>query len=142
MASPAGGAADTAATGALTFVDNAVDQATDTIRLKATFPNRDRRLWAGAFVDVILRLSVNQNAVVVPNAAVQVSQEGQYVYVVKADETVEMRPIRVAWTTGDDVVVENGVTAGETVVTDGQLRLTPGSRISVKPADQQARTTP
>lgn len=129
-------------TGTVSFVDNAVDAATDTIRLKATFPNRDRKFWAGAFVDVTLQLSVDPRAIVVPNAAVQAGQQGQFVYVVKADHTVEVRPVKVAWIEGNDTVVQSGVQAGETVVTDGQLRLTPGARISVKPAgEQQPRTT-
>jgi len=128
------GSAEAALTGTLDFVDNAVDPATDTIRLKASFANHDRRLWPGAFVDVTLQLSVDPKAVVVPTASVQSNQQGQYVYVVKADETVEMRTVELAWTAGDDVVVRAGLAPGETVVTDGQLRLTPGARVSIKPA--------
>ncbi len=128
------GSAEAALTGTLDFVDNAVDPATDTIRLKASFANADRRLWPGAFVDVTLQLSVDPKAVVVPTASVQSNQQGQYVYVVKADETVEMRTVELAWTAGDDVVVRAGLSPGETVVTDGQLRLTPGARVSIKPA--------
>jgi multidrug efflux system membrane fusion protein len=126
--------------GSVTFVDNAVDSTSDSVRLKATFPNRDRRLWAGAFVDVTLQLSVDPRAIVVPNAAVQASQQGQYVYVVTSDSTVEIRPIKVAWIDGDAVVVETGVQPGETVVVDGQLRLTPGAKVSVKPASEQPRS--
>ena len=137
---PAGNATG-AATGAVSFVDNAVDQATDTIRIKATFPNKTRQLWAGAFVDVTLQLSVDPNAIVVPNAAVQASQQGQFVYVVKADQTVEARPVKVAWVSGDDSVIASGLAAGETIVTDGQLRLTPGARVSIKQADNQPRTS-
>lgn len=133
LAAPAG-SAEAATTGALSFVDNAVDPATDTIRLKASFDNRDRRLWPGAFVDVTLQLSIEPQAVVVPNASVQASQQGQYVYVVKADDTVELRPVTVAWTAGDEVVIRSGLTPGETVVTDGQLRLTPGARVTARPA--------
>ena len=124
-ASPAG-ASDSSSTGTVTFIDNAVDQATDTIRLKATFPNNDRRLWPGAFVDVTLQLSVDQQAKVIPAKAVQPSQQGEFVFVVKGDQTVEARQVKVAWIDGDEAVIETGVTAGETVVTDGQLRLTPG----------------
>jgi multidrug efflux system membrane fusion protein len=131
-AAPAGEAGATSM-GRVTFIDNAVDLTTDTIRLKATFDNGDRRLWPGAFVDVTLRLATEQRAVVVPSAAVQPSQQGQFVYVVTAGETAEARPIKIAWTEGDVVVVESGVTPGETVVTDGQLRLTPGARVSVAP---------
>ena len=123
-----------ASTGTVTFIDNAVDQATDTVRVKATFTNRDRRLWPGAFVDVTLQLSVNPKAIVVPTSAVQPSQQGQMVYVVKADQTVEARQVKVAWTDGDNIVIDTGLQAGETVVVDGQLRLTPGARVSVKPA--------
>lgn len=133
LAAPAG-SAEAVASGTLSFVDNAVDPATDTIRLKAAFDNRDRRLWPGAFVDVTLQLSIDPKAIVVPNASVQASQQGQYVYVVKADDTVELRPVAVAWTTGDDVVIRSGLAPGETVVTDGQLRLTPGARVAAKPA--------
>ena len=86
-----------------------------------------------------LQLSVEPQAIVVPTAAVQPSQQGQFVYVVKADQTVEARPVTVAWTDGDDVVIASGLKAGETVVTDGQLRLTPGARVSVKPAAARAK---
>jgi multidrug efflux system membrane fusion protein len=132
-AAPAG-ASDYSATGTVTFVDNAIDSATDTIRLKATFPNRDRRLWPGAFVDVTVEQSVNPNALVVPNAAVQASQSGQMVYVVTADSTVEARTVTVGWTEGDESVIASGLQAGETVVTDGQLRLTPGAKVTAQPA--------
>ena len=135
------GSADAAVTGTVSFVDNAVDQATDSVRVKAVFPNRDRRLWAGAFVDVNLQLAIEPRAVVVPNASVQASQQGQFVYVVKADSTVEARPVKVGWIDRDEAVVESGVKAGEIVVTDGQLRLTPGAKVSAKPAEGQSRTT-
>jgi len=135
-ASPAG-AADGASTGTVTFIDNSVDPATDTIRLKATFPNTDRRLWPGAFVDVTLQLSVDQHAKVIPAKAVQPSQQGEFVFVVRPDQTVETRPVKVAWTEGDEAVIETGLNAGETVVTDGQLRLTPGARITVKADDKR-----
>jgi multidrug efflux system membrane fusion protein len=127
--------------GTVSFVDNVVDQSTDSVRLKAVFPNRDRRLWAGAFVDVTLQLAVEPRALVLPNASVQASQQGQFVYVVKGDSTVEARPVKIGWIDRDEAVVESGVTAGETVVTDGQLRLTPGARVSAKPAEGQPRTT-
>jgi multidrug efflux system membrane fusion protein len=134
-ASPAG-AADSTSSGTVTFVDNAVDPSTDTIRLKATFPNSDRRLWPGAFVDVTLQLSVDPRAIVLPSKAVQPSQQGEFVFVVRADQTVEARQVKVAWTDGDESVIEAGVKAGETVVTDGQLRLTPGARVTIK-ADEK-----
>jgi multidrug efflux system membrane fusion protein len=130
-----------ASTGTVSFVDNAVDAASDTIRLKATFPNRDRQLWPGAFVNVTLELSVDPHAIVVPNAAVQPSQQGQFIFVVKPDQTVESRPVAVAWTDGDSTVIQHGIQAGETVVTDGQLRLTPGARVSIK-APAQPKVEP
>jgi multidrug efflux system membrane fusion protein len=124
------GDAKSSVVGEVNFVDNTVDPSTDTIRLKATFPNRDQRLWPGAFVEVTLNLSTRPAAVVVPTAAIQASQQGQMVYVVKAGNTAEARPVVVAWTEGNEAVIDRGLTAGETVVTDGQLRLTPGARVS------------
>lgn len=122
------------ATGRITFVDNQVDQTTGTIRIKATFPNANRRLWPGQFVNVRVRLTTDPRALVVPSVAVQAGPEGQYVYVVKGDRTVEMRPVEVARTAGTETILKQGVRPGETVVTDGQLRLVPGSRITVKDA--------
>jgi len=130
------GSADRASTGRVTFIDNAVDPATDTIRLKATFANDTRRLWPGAFVDVSLRLAVEAHALVVPSAAVQPSQQGTFVYIVKADQTVESRPVKVLRIEGPETVLDGGVQAGEMVVTDGHLRLTPGARIIMKRADE------
>jgi multidrug efflux system membrane fusion protein len=120
------------AVGRITFVDNQVDQTTGTIRIKATFPNTNRRLWPGQFVNVTVRLATDSNATVVPAVAVQAGPEGQYVYVVKSDQTVELRPVTVARTAGRETVLRSGVKPGEIVVTDGQLRLVPGSRITVK----------
>jgi multidrug efflux system membrane fusion protein len=118
--------------GRITFVDNQVDQTTGTIRIKATFPNANRSLWPGQFVNVNIRLSTDPNAIVVPTVAVQAGPEGQFVYVVKNDQTVEMRKVTVARTAGTSTVLREGVKPGETIVTDGHLRLVPGSRISVK----------
>lgn len=118
--------------GRVTFIDNAVDKASDTIRLKAEFPNRDRQLWPGAFVDITLRLAVEPRAIVIPSAAVLPGQQGSYVYVVTPQGTAESRPITVSWTEGRETVVQAGVKAGETVVVDGQLRLTPGARVNTK----------
>jgi multidrug efflux system membrane fusion protein len=120
------------ATGSITFVDNQVDQTTGTIRIKATFPNSNRRLWPGQFVNVRVRLTSDPRALVVPSVAVQAGPEGQYVYVVKNDQTVEMRPVVVARTAGAETVLKEGVKPGESIVTDGQLRLVPGSRITIK----------
>ena len=125
------------ATGHITFIDNTVDQTTGTIRIKATFPNGERRLWPGQFVNVSIRLAQDANALVVPSLAVQAGPEGQYVFVVKNDQTVEMRPVTVARTAGRDTVLKEGVRAGETVVLDGQLRLVPGSKVTVKGATPQ-----
>ncbi len=122
------------ALGRITFVDNQVDQTTGTIRIKATFPNSNRRLWPGQFVNVRVRLATDARALVVPSVAVQAGPEGQYVYVVNDGNTVEMRAVEVARTAGQQTVLKQGVKPGETVVTDGQLRLVPGSRITVKGA--------
>ncbi|HEX9160212.1 MAG TPA: efflux RND transporter periplasmic adaptor subunit [Thermoanaerobaculia bacterium] len=118
--------------GKLTFVDNAVDPTTGTITLKASFPNEDRVLWPGQYVNVAVTLSARPNAVVVPAQALQNSQRGQYVYVVKSDNGVEMRPVAVAQQVDQQVIIDRGVNAGETVVTDGQLRLTPKSKVAIK----------
>jgi len=118
--------------GALTFVDNSVDVTTGTIKLKGTFPNTDHKLWPGQFVRVILRLTTEKNAVVVPNEAIQTGQTGPFVYVVKDDKTVESRPVVTGSRVDQDMVVSEGLATGETVVTEGQLRLAPGSKVSVK----------
>jgi multidrug efflux system membrane fusion protein len=118
--------------GRITFVDNAVDQTTGTIRIKGTFGNEDRRLWPGQFVNVQVTLTTDPTAIVVPSTAVQTGQQGDYVFVVKGDQTVELRTLTVARSAGDETVIKAGVTPGEIVVTDGQLRLVPGSKISVK----------
>jgi multidrug efflux system membrane fusion protein len=115
--------------GKLTFIDNTVDTATDTIKLKATFPNKDSRLWPGQFTRVSLRLTTLQQATVVPSQAVQVGQEGQFVFVVKPDSTVEQRPIVVAQRMGEIVVIAKGLAPGETIVTEGQLRLEQGTKV-------------
>jgi len=118
--------------GVLTFVDNAVDAATSTILLKATFANRDERLWPGQFVDIVVTLGEEPNRIVAPAPAVQTSQQGQYVFVVKDDQTVELRPVKVDRMDEAEAVIDKGVSAGETVVTDGQIRLVPGARVEIK----------
>ena len=118
--------------GELTFVDNAVDTTTGTIRLKGTFQNKDHKLWPGQFVNVTLRLTTRPNAVTVPNQAVQTGQDGTFIYVVKEDRSVEVRPVTVGPRVDLDLVVDKGLEAGETVVTEGQLRLQPGSRVQTK----------
>jgi multidrug efflux system membrane fusion protein len=122
------------ATGALTFVNNTVDATTGTIQLKATFPNQEGTLWPGQFVTVILTLTVQRDVVVIPSQAVQNGQQGQYVYVMRSDLTVESRPITVGMTLGAETVVAKGIAPGEKVVTDGQIRLVPGARVEAKPA--------
>jgi multidrug efflux system membrane fusion protein len=119
-------------TGRISFIDNGVDPTTGTIKIKGSFPNEDRRLWPGQFVNVVVKLTSDPGSVVIPTAAVQTGPNGSYVFVVKADKTVELRPIVVNRTNGDDVLIKNGLKAGETVVTDGQLRLVAGSRVAVK----------
>jgi multidrug efflux system membrane fusion protein len=119
-------------TGYLTFVDNAVDTTTGTIKLKGTFSNTGHTLWPGQFVRVTLRLTTQQSAVVVPNQAVQAGQNGSFVYVVKQDRTVESRPVVTGARVDQDMVVDQGLQPGETVVTEGQLRLAPGSRVVVR----------
>jgi multidrug efflux system membrane fusion protein len=120
------------ARGRLTFIDNAVDRTTGTITLKATFDNADRALWPGEFVNAVLTLSTLPNAVVAPAGAVQNGQQGAYAYVVKADNTVESRPVTVGRVTPEGTVIEKGLAAGERVVTDGQLRLQPGARVEIQ----------
>jgi multidrug efflux system membrane fusion protein len=124
-------------TGRIDFIDNAVDATTGTIKVKGTFPNTDRRLWPGQFVNVTVTLTSEPNVTVVPTAAVQSGQQGDYVYVVKSDQTVELRMVSVSRTRGNESIIKDGVRAGETIVTDGHLRLVPGSRVSVKSADTQ-----
>jgi membrane fusion protein, multidrug efflux system len=118
--------------GVLTFIDNAVDTTTGTIKLKGTFTNGDRRLWPGQFVNAVLVLTTRPNAVLVPTSAVQTGQDGQFVFVVKADNTVEMRPVVAGMAAGAETLIDKGIAAGETVVTDGQLRLRPGAKVQVK----------
>ncbi|MGA2280119.1 MAG: efflux RND transporter periplasmic adaptor subunit [Verrucomicrobiota bacterium] len=120
--------------GELTFIDNAVDTLTGTIQLRATFPNEDGTLWPGQFVQVALTLSELTNAIVVPSEAVQTGQNGDFIYVVKPDQTVEQRPVTIGITFQGATVVQSGLKAGETVVTDGQLRLEPGVKVSIKSA--------
>ncbi len=122
------------AAGTMTFVDNAVDTATSTILLKATFANQDERLWPGQFVDITVILGEESDRVVCPASAVQTGQQGRHVFVVLDDNTVELRPVRVNRMDEHDAVIDDGLTVGETVVTDGQLRLVPGTAVEVKGA--------
>ena len=132
-AAPQNGGSPIAA-GKLSFIDNAVDSTTGTITLKALFPNQNRALWPGQFVTVAVTLQERPNAVVVPSQAVQTGQRGQYVYVVKQDSSVEMRPVKIGESVNQQTIIADGVAPGETVVTDGQIRLTPKSHVDVKNA--------
>ena len=127
----ASGAAKPLASGSLVFVDNAVDPSTGTIRLRAQFDNRDAALWPGQFVNVSVRLYEQQDAIVIPARAVQTGPEGQFVYVVRPDMTTELRNVGIARTDGDNAIVANGLKKGEQVVTQGQLRLAPNTRVQI-----------
>jgi multidrug efflux system membrane fusion protein len=129
VATPEGGKAET---GELSFLDNAVDPTTGTIMLKASFPNRDRALWPGQYVKVSLTVSVDENAVVAPTDAIQTGQAGTYVYLVKPDQTVELRSVTVRRNWRTWALVSSGLAPGDKVVTDGQLRLSPGASITEK----------
>jgi membrane fusion protein, multidrug efflux system len=125
--------------GVLSFVNNTVDTTTGTIQLKATFENTDDVLWPGQFTTVVLTVRKETGALVVPSQAIQAGQQGQYVFVVKPDSTVESRPVMVAFANGPVTVLREGVKAGERVVTDGHMRLVPGSRVDVKPSGPGGR---
>ena len=129
-------------TGELTFIDNTVDTSTGTIKLKGTFPNKQHKLWPGQFVNVQLRLTTRSNAVVVPNQAVQTGQDGTYVYVVGEDRAVSVRPVKTGPRIDQDMVIDDGLKGGETVVTEGQLRLQPGSKVQVRGRQQTGEGRP
>jgi multidrug efflux system membrane fusion protein len=114
--------------GSLDFIDNTVDPTTGMVTLKATFPNEDQALWPGRFVFAITQVGIDREAVVVPSTAVQNSQNGSSVYVLKPDQTVDLRQVKVTRTAGDNTLLAEGVKAGEVVITDGQLRLLPGMK--------------
>jgi multidrug efflux system membrane fusion protein len=124
--------------GILTFIDNTVDISTGMIKLKATFPNKEKRLWPGQFVDVVTTLTIQPNAILVPSQAVQTGQKGQYVFVIKNDLTIESRPVSISRTIGGEAVAEKGLKPGEKVVTDGQLRLVPGAKVEIKNSSENA----
>ncbi len=118
--------------GVLTFIDNAVDKTTGTILLKGTFTNKERRLWPGQFVNVVLALTTQPDAIIVPSQAIQTGQNGQYVFVIKSDLTAELRPVVVSRTLNNESIIGKGLNEGEKVVTDGQLQLVPGAKVEVK----------
>jgi multidrug efflux system membrane fusion protein len=119
-------------TGKLVFIDNTVDANTGMIQLKAEFPNADRLLWPGQFVNVALHLTVQPGAIVVPLRAIQMSEKGQFVFVVKPDMTVDLRPLAVDRSVGEDSIIAKGLSAGEMVVTDGHLKVRPGGKVEIK----------
>ena len=131
-------------TGVLEFIDNAVDKTTGTIKLKGTFENRNRRLWPGQFVSVTLYLYVQTDAITVPSQAVQSGQMGQFVYVLKNDQTAEVRPVVVARTYENDSIIEEGLKPGEQVITDGLLMVKPGAKVQIKesPGAQKSGAPP
>jgi len=126
--------------GIITFIDNIVDSNTGTIRLKGTFTNPERKLWPGQFVNVVLTLTTEPNAIVVPSQAIQTGQEGQYVFVVKPDFTVESRSVEAGRTLNGETVIQKGLHADEKVVTDGQLRLYPGAPVEIKTSNSATPT--
>ncbi|MGH7969302.1 MAG: efflux RND transporter periplasmic adaptor subunit, partial [Limisphaerales bacterium] len=115
--------------GVLTFVNNAVDPATGTIQLMGSFPNTDQRLWPGQFSEVILRLNEQKDVLVIPSQAVQTGQQGDFVFVTKPDMTVDVRQVQVGQTVNNQTEILKGLEVGETVVTDGQVRLVPGTKV-------------
>ena len=117
-------------TGRVSFIDNAVDASTGTIKLKASFPNQNHQLWPGQFLQITLDMTTEENAIVVPAGAVQPSQSGTFVYVVKPDRSVEARNVVILRQQGEQIVIAQGLQPGEEVVTEGQLRLTPGAKIT------------
>jgi multidrug efflux system membrane fusion protein len=126
--------------GRLTFVDNTVDTTTGTIRLKATFPNDDTRLWPGQFVDATLNLDVEHDVTVVPSEAVQNGLKGQFVYVVGNESKAELRLVNVGRSLSRLTVIEKGVAPGETVITDGQLRVVPGAVVQPAATGKAGKT--
>jgi membrane fusion protein, multidrug efflux system len=118
--------------GTLTFIDNTVDKATGTIRMKGTFDNKEKKLWPGQFVNIILGLTVQSNTVVVPSQAIQTGIEGQYVFIILPDMTAEARPVVVGRSLDGETVIEKGLKTGEKVVTDGQFQLVSGAKVQIK----------
>ncbi len=142
LAAMAGREDAAAAEGHLTFVDNSINAGSGTILLKATFANGNQALWPGQFVDVTLQLAAQPNAMVVPSQAVQTGQSGPYVYTLKADQTVELRSVRVDRAAGGLAVIAEGIRPGDKVVTDGQLRLFPGAQVKIVAGVQDQKGAP
>jgi multidrug efflux system membrane fusion protein len=131
----------TRAAGRVTFIDNAVDQTTGTVRVKGSFPNAGHQLWPGQYVNVTVRLAIDPAAVVAPTAAIQTGQDGPYAYVVKTDQTVELRSVGVGRTRGEETIVTKGLAPDEVVVTDAHLRLVPGTRVTGRTGGAAAQET-
>jgi len=127
--------------GKLTFIDNAVDNTTGTIKLKATFDNLDNKLWPGQFVNVLLELTKETHAIAIPSQAIQTGQKGQFVFVVKPDMSVQMQPVTVSRTVNGDAVIAEGLQPGEKVVTDGTLRLIPGAKVTIGEKKEPSKET-
>ena len=127
--------------GTLSFVDNSVDSKTGTIRLKGTFDNTARRLWPGQFVNIALTLGSLKNVVTVPSQAVQTGESGLFVFVITPENTVQFKPVKTGKSYGGETIIESGVMAGEQVVTDGHLRLTPGAPVEI-PSEMKPETNP
>jgi len=130
--------ANEARTGIVEFLDNTVQNGTGTVNLRATTPNGDRHFWPGQFVNVRLVLGTDQGAVLIPSEATQISQRGPFVFVVKSDETAELRPVVLGQRQGSDVVVTSGLSAGERVVVVGQMTVRPGGKVRVGTAGSGA----
>jgi multidrug efflux system membrane fusion protein len=130
----AAGMTNDAPRGQLAFINNTVDLTTGTILLRAVFPNQDNALWPGQFVNAVLTLDTQTNAVVVPSQAVQLGQQGEFVFVVKPDKTAEVRPVGIGERINEETILRNGVQPGEQVVTSGQLRLAPGVKVEIQNA--------
>jgi len=124
--------------GKLSFIDNSTDVSTGTIKLKAEFANHDKALWPGQFVDVVLTLTHEADAIVVPATAIQNGPNGQYVFIVKSDQTVDLRDVKVERSEGNISVIAQGLKPGDVVVTVGQLRLAPGTKVTVAEAKASA----
>jgi membrane fusion protein, multidrug efflux system len=128
------------ARGKLTFINNTVDLPNRTVLLKGTFPNSDRRLWPGQFVNVTLVLTIRPHTILVPSEATQTGQRGPFVFVIRPDLTAESRPIKPGEEIDGETIVEKGLKSGEKVVTDGQLRLVPGTKVQIRPGLEPKRT--
>jgi multidrug efflux system membrane fusion protein len=128
--------------GDLFFVDNTIDKGTGTVQLAGIFSNDREMLWPGQYVSVVLVLAVQKDALVVPSVAVQTGREGKFVFAVKPDNSVDVRPVTIRMTAGAETVIEKGLQAGERVVTDGQLGLVPGASIEIKTDTKVNSKTP